>query len=95
MIAMNPRLLIGGIILLGLGTILTISLIGAIIGIPLILIGAIMAFVSIFIPNTRIDPLVTTQFPSGGSQRQIRCHKCSALNPEYAIYCNICGNKLE
>ena len=94
MIAMSPRLLIGGIILLGLGTILTISLIGAIIGIPLIIIGAIMAFVSIFIPNTRIDPS-HTQLPIGGSQRQIRCHKYSALNPEYAIYCNMCGNKLE
>ena len=93
---MRLNLLIGGLIILGMGTILTITFIGAIIGVPLMIIGAVMAFVSIFIPTTRVDPLVYTQSPGGGSpQTQIRCHKCSALNPEYAIYCNICGNKLQ
>ena len=95
MMAMRLSLLVGGAIILGIGTLLTITLIGAIIGFPLIIIGAIMAFASIFIPTTRVDKVVNNQSPIGGPQPQIRCHKCSALNPEYALYCNICGNKLE
>jgi ribosomal protein L40E len=59
------------------------------------LVGAIMAFASIFVPATRLDPIVTTQTPEDRLINQVRCHKCSALNPDYAIYCNICGNKLQ
>jgi hypothetical protein len=94
MIVMRWSLLIGGVVLMGLGTVFTITLIGAIIGVPLMIIGLIMAFVSIFVP-TRVDPVIVTKIPGGETQRQIRCNKCSALNPDYAMYCNMCGNKLE
>ena len=94
MIAMRLSLLKGGAIILNISLLLTITLIGAIIGIPLIIIGSFMTFASIFIPATRVDKLASNQSLIGETEPQIRCHKCSALNPEYALCCNIYGNKL-
>jgi hypothetical protein len=53
---------------LGAGTLLTITLIGAIIGIPLLIIGGFMAFASVFIPTTRVDPMIYPKSPGEASR---------------------------
>jgi hypothetical protein len=46
---------IGGVFLILLSWILIISLIGILIGIPILIIGGVMVFVSIFIPENKIE----------------------------------------
>jgi len=48
---MRKKMFIGGALLILLGVILVISLIGILVGIPILLIGGLMVFVSIFIPE--------------------------------------------
>jgi len=42
---------IGGVLLILLGTILVVSLIGLIIGVPILIIGGFMFWASIFVPE--------------------------------------------
>ena len=96
MIDLRYSLFIGGFVTLILGTLLIITLIGAIIGVPLLIIGAIMCFVSIFVPGSKVDEVVAESTYSGVvPETQVRCQKCQAMNPKHAIYCNTCGNKIE
>ena len=53
---MRMKMFIGGSLLILLGVILVISLIGILIGIPILLIGGTMVFVSIFIPEDKMEP---------------------------------------
>jgi hypothetical protein len=53
---MRKKMFIGGVFLILLGVILVLSLIGLIIGLPILIIGGIMVFVSIFIPEDKIEP---------------------------------------
>jgi hypothetical protein len=53
---MRMKMFIGGSLLILLGVILVISLIGILIGIPILLIGGTMVFVSIFIPEDKKEP---------------------------------------
>jgi hypothetical protein len=53
---MRKKMFIGGVILILLGVILVVSLIGIIIGVPILIIGGIMVFVSIFIPEDKMEP---------------------------------------
>jgi hypothetical protein len=50
---MRIKLFIGGIILILISLVLIISLIGILLGIPLLLIGALMVFISIFVLGNR------------------------------------------
>jgi hypothetical protein len=65
---MRLKLLLGGMVFLLCGILLTISLIGALIGVPLTIIGAFMAFVAVFIPTTQDDSPIKAQASTEGFQ---------------------------
>ena len=48
---MRKKMFIGGVLLILLGTILVVSLIGIIIGVPILIIGGFMFWASIFVPE--------------------------------------------
>jgi hypothetical protein len=52
----RKKMFIGGVILIFLGVILVISLIGMIIGVPILIIGGIMFWASIFVPEDKKEP---------------------------------------
>jgi len=53
---MRKKMFIGGAILILLGVILVVSLIGFIIGVPILLIGGVMFWASIFLPEDNKEP---------------------------------------
>jgi hypothetical protein len=53
---MRKKMFIGGTILILLGVILVVSLIGIIIGVPILIIGGVMFWASIFVPDDKKEP---------------------------------------
>ncbi|MCX6656428.1 MAG: DUF5362 family protein [Candidatus Bathyarchaeota archaeon] len=50
---MRKKMFIWGVILILLGVILVVSLIGMILGVPILIIGGIMFWASIFVPEDK------------------------------------------
>jgi hypothetical protein len=57
---MRKKMFIGGVLLILLGVILVVSLIGMVIGVPLLLIGGVMFWASIFVPEDKTEPITTS-----------------------------------
>ena len=52
---MRKKMFVGGVLLILLSLVLIVSLIGILIGIPILLIGGTMVFISIFIPESMTE----------------------------------------
>jgi hypothetical protein len=94
---MRAGLLVGGVIVVLLGWSLTLTLIGALIGLPFILIGGIMILVGLFSSGRKTEQIIVSQQVGHSEPIQrihVRCLKCSTLNSEDARYCSKCGAEL-
>ena len=97
MIEMRTGLIIGGVVVTIIGFFLTLTIIGALIGLPFMFIGGIMVLVGLFTSKHREQVIVTQQVGySDASQKvQVRCLKCNTLNPDDAKFCKKCGAELQ
>lgn len=84
-----------------LGWYLTMTLIGAIIGLPLMLSGFIMMLVGIFTPSQVPKIIIEAHHQQATNTQkmqttdaQIQCTRCHNWNPINATHCKSCGKKL-
>ncbi|MDD5454163.1 MAG: DUF5362 family protein, partial [Candidatus Ratteibacteria bacterium] len=86
-----------GFIFIVLGILLSLTIVGAVIGIPMIIEGAILYFTgnkkeTVSGQHQQQTVNINAQTPT--TKVQIRCSKCRQLNEEYAAFCQKCGTKL-
>jgi hypothetical protein len=88
-------------IVISIGLYLTMTIIGAIIGLPLILIGFIIMLIAIFAPSNLpkiivgAPPRKTTSTKKMQTiDAQLQCSECHKWNPINAEYCKTCGSKI-
>jgi len=100
---MRTGLIVGGVVVVILGFIFTGTIIGAIIGLPFILIGFIMIIWGLVTSGKRTEQVIVSQPPTRTEtvrteivqKIMVRCPNCSTLNPEDATYCSKCGAELK
>ena len=80
-----------GLLLIILGTIGSLSFIGALLGIPMIIFGGILLFIGDKSPNVIIE---NKNVISSENERRIECPFCSELIKETAKICRYCGRDL-
>lgn len=99
---MRVGLLVSSMIAIIIGWYLTITIIGAIIGLPLMLIGFIMMLIAVS-ASARNSPKIIVGAPTHETtstkkmqtiDAQIQCSECHKWNPINSEYCKTCGTKI-
>ncbi|MCL4549833.1 MAG: zinc ribbon domain-containing protein [Bacteroidetes bacterium] len=80
-----------GLLLVILGILGTMTVIGAVFGIPMILLGGILLFIGDGSPNVVLENKNTS---SSENERRIECPYCSEFIKETAKVCRFCGRDL-
>ncbi len=92
---MRTGLIIGGVVVVIVGFFFTLTIIGALIGLPFMLVGGIMMLVGIFSSGKKREQIIVSQQVNYPDKVQIRCLNCNTLNSEDAKYCSKCGAELK
>jgi hypothetical protein len=103
---MRAGLIISGVLLLIIGYFLTLTIIGAIIGIPIGFIGFIMIIVGLVTSGTKVvfvqgsprhqpvgKPIPNPSYKVSDSKPDNYCANCGTRLPESASFCPSCGHK--
>lgn len=91
-ISLRLGLIVAGAVVGLFGWLLTLTLIGAIIGLPMCAVGGIMLLAGLV--SSGHHQVNVTQQVNTEQKIQIRCKKCGKLNSEDAEFCKHCGEKL-
>ena len=83
-----------GLVLVIVGILLSLTLIGALFGIPLMFIGAILLFIGSRQKETFRETTYVPQPTPISDKIRIRYPHCKALNDEHARFCSNCGKSL-
>jgi len=92
---LRAGLIIGGVLVTIVGFLFTLTIIGALIGLPFMCIGGVMILVGIFTSKRHEQIVITQQVGYPDQKVQVRCLNCGTLNIEESKYCTKCGAELK
>jgi ribosomal protein L40E len=88
-------LIIIGLIIGFLGWLISLTIIGALIGVPAMFLGGIILFAGLITSSQHQQIIMKQEVNSDQKIRiKIKCQKCKTLNSEDAQFCKHCGEKL-